>query len=160
MTTSDWRNSLVWGLRGLSSHVEPARAVRGLTAEAAAAALPRGLHSAHRLLHHIVYWQDLMLAPAAGEKVQWPQGPEDWDCPMAPWGELVGRFEAGLAKAERLAREADLSVRIPEWGPEMTVGGALGVLVTHNSYHIAQLVDVRKAAGHWPPPAAPQSTET
>ncbi|MDP2873134.1 MAG: DinB family protein [Bacillota bacterium] len=156
MAAADWRNSLVWGLRGHSSHVPPKRAVRGLTADEAAAeaaaAPPDGLHSAHRLLHHIVYWQDLMLAPAAGDKVQWPQGPENWDCPMASWDDLVGRFAAGLEKAEKLAREADLTVRIPEWGPEMTVGGALGVLITHNSYHIAQLVDVRKATGHWPPP--------
>lgn len=149
---SGWRNSLVWGLEGRSSHVDPRRAVKGLTAEEAGAKPPAGMHSAHRMLHHIVYWQDLMLAPASGQKVQWPEGPEDWNSAMTPWDQLVCRFEAGLQEAEDLARHADLAVRIPEWGPEMTVGGALGVLITHNSYHIAQLVDARKGTGHWPPP--------
>lgn len=152
MNVTDWRNALRWGLVGMSSHIEPRRALAGLTAEAAAEIPPGGLHSAHRLLHHIVYWQDLMVAPAAGEKVEWPTGPEDWDSPMAPWDELVERFAAGLARAERLAREGDLGLRIPEWGPEMTAGAALTILITHNSYHIAQLVDARRATGNWPPP--------
>lgn len=152
MVLDDWRNSIVWGLCGTGSHVPPRRAVSGLTAGEAGQAPPGRMHTAHRLLHHIVYWQDLMLAPALGDKVMWPEGPEDWDSPTASWDELVSRFVAGLGRAERLAREADLTARIPEWGPEMTVGGALGVLITHNSYHIAQLVDARRAAGHWPPP--------
>ena len=154
MSTSldNWRNALRWGLAGFSSHIAPLRAVKGLDAGEAAEAPPGGLHSAHRLLHHIVYWQDLMLAPAAGEKVEWPTTPEDWNCPMAPWEELVEQFRAGLERAQGLAKSADLATPIPVWGPEVTVGAALTVLVTHNSYHIAQLVDARKAAGNWPPP--------
>jgi uncharacterized damage-inducible protein DinB len=151
MADTDWRNALRWGLSGMSSHIEPLRALAGLTPEAAAETPAGGLHSAHRLLHHIVYWQELMLAPVTGEQAAWPSGPEGWDSQMPPWTELVDRFAAGLAKADQLAGEADLRSRIPEWGQEMTKGGALTVLITHNSYHIAQLVDARRATGHWPP---------
>jgi uncharacterized damage-inducible protein DinB len=71
---------------------------------------------------------------------------------QVPAGGLHSAHQAGLERAQGLARSADLTVRIPAWGPEMTAGAALTVLITHNSYHIAQLVDARKATGNWPPP--------
>ena len=146
--TTDWRNALKWGFSGKGSHMPPRRAVQGLTAARATLAPPGGLHSAHRLLHHIVYWQGLILAAIRG-KVDWPEGPEDWDCEMAPWDELVRQFEAHLDEANRQAAEEDLTRRMPEWDESMTVGGALTVLITHNSYHLGQLIDVRRLTGCW-----------
>jgi len=150
----DWRNSIIWGLTASGSHVSPLRAVTGLTAAQADLEPSGGLHSAHRLLHHVVYWQDLMVASAAGEQVVWLNGPEDWGAPMPPWNELVARLAAGLARAQQVAATTDLSGRIPAWGPDKTRGHALTVLITHNSYHLGQLVDARRATGHWPPPTA------
>lgn len=162
----DWANALAWAMAGMGSHVEPMRAVEGLSPPAAAREVGCGLHSAHRLLHHIVYWQDIMLGAAEGAAeaagvpsgspvapVPWPQGPEDWQSPMPEWPELVERFGANLGRAQKLARGAALHAPIPAWGPEMTVGAALGVLITHNSYHLGQLVAARRAAGAWPPKA-------
>ena len=150
---TDWRNSINWGLTASGSHASPLRAVEGLTAAQAALEPPGGLHSAHRLLNHIVYWQDLMVASAGGEAVVWPDGPEDWESPMPPWDELVQRLAAGLTRAKQIASSADLSGRIPAWGPDRTFGGVLTVLITHNSYHLGQLIDARRATGHWPPQA-------
>jgi len=149
-----WRKSLQWQLAGVSAHIEPGKALAGLTAEQAGLPVPGGLHSAHRLLHHLVYWQDLMLAPVAGVEVQWPKGPEDWASEMPPWAELCRRFTEGIARAHGLAQEADLARPIPAWGPEMTAGGALGAVIIHNSYHLGQLIDARRATGRWPPASA------
>ena len=142
---TDWRRALKWAK---AAHVKPRRAVQGLTAAGAALAPPGGLHSAHRLLHHIVYWQGSILAATLG-KATWPKGREDWDCEMAPWDELVQQFEAHLDEADRQVAEEDLARRLPGWDSSMTVGGALIVLITHNSYHLGQLVEVRRLTGCW-----------
>lgn len=144
-----WRNALQWGFDGHTSHVEPRRAVRGLTAAQAALVPPGGLHSAHRLLYHIVYWQELVMAPVLGEGVRWPEGPEDWESEMPPWAELVRRFEDNLDKAAQLAEAEELTRVLPEWDESITVGGALTALITHNSYHLGQLIDARRATGCW-----------
>jgi uncharacterized damage-inducible protein DinB len=165
MRDQDWSRAIGWALAGVAAHIEPRRAVRGLTPEQAATQPAGGLRPAHRLLHHIVFWQDIMLGvaeaataaagtavPSEVEPVPWPSEPEDWDAEMAGWAELVGRFEANLQRAGRLAEEADLHAPIPAWGAEMTVGAALTAQATHNSYHLGQLVDARRATGAWPPP--------
>ena len=35
--------------------------------------------------------------------------------------------------------------------PEATRLGTLGVMASHNSWHLGQIVDVRRALGLWPP---------
>ena len=146
------RKALATALGGRYSHVPPDRAIPGLTAAEAGLAPGPGQASAQRVLHHMVYWQDLILQAAQGHKPQWPAGPVDWQEEMPPWAELVARFAAGLAAAQELAAGADLAVALPHWGPESNVLHGLTVLATHNSYHLGQLLAARRATGCWPTP--------
>jgi len=143
---------LAAGLAGKGSHVAPARAVSGLAVDEAAAVPPGGLHSAHRLLQHIVLWQDLMLLVMEGGTVSWPNEAGDWSAPLRAWSELTQELSKGLSRAHQLAANGDLSASLPKCWPGLTLGDAVMVLITHNSYHLGQLVDARRATGHWPPP--------
>ena len=144
-------------LRGKKAHVDPVRALSDLSAESAASPPAVGVHSAHEVLAHMVYWQDLLLQAARGEHVTWPQkAAEGWeDRPrevrLSTWGPLVARFQAGLAEAEHLARTADLERPLANW-EGASVLSALSILASHNSYHLGQIVMARQLAGHWPPP--------
>ena len=147
--------ALADGLYGKHTHPDPLDAVRGLTYEMASQRTSESVHSSLELLFHLVFWQDLCLEAARGEKdVKWPDAAgEDWlgTDMQVTWGELVARFEKGLEEGKRLVAEGDLEMPLPAWH-NIPMLRAMIVLIQHNSYHLGQIVSNRIAQGTWPPP--------
>jgi len=114
--------------------------------------IPPGLpHSAWMLLEHlrIAQWDilDFSRNPAYQE-MKWPD--DYWPKTEAPpdaaaWDKSIEQFRRDLKAIEELVSDAgtDLTARIPH-GTGQTLLREVLLVADHNSYHIGQLVFVRK----------------
>lgn len=149
-------NALKFSLTGKHIHVDPVKAIENLTAEMAGRIPENSEHSCWHILHHIVYWQDLMLeALRRKEKVDWPKNNEmSWAVDITDdnmdWYNLVERFKAGIDEALNMSDDIESQEELPAW-PKVPAYQALMVLSQHNAYHIGEIVAFRQALGFWPP---------
>jgi len=149
--------SIKRGLRGKHIHVDPLKAVEGLTAETARKVPGKGNYSCWHFLYHIVFWQDLMLSALRKESVDWPKNNEASrpDDEMLKndedWIGLVNKFEKGLTEADGLTESLDSMDDLPAW-PKVPPFSAYLVFVQHNAYHLGEIIATRQALGLWPPP--------
>jgi hypothetical protein len=65
------------------------------------------------------------------------------------WGAVQARF---LASIEALADAADQADTAAEYYKGRSLGWFLVNQALHNSYHLAQVVTMRRQLGVWPPP--------
>ena len=150
----DLRAIVRQALTGRGAHVEVEPTFEGL-GHIEAGELPDGAdRTIYKILVHLVYWQDYCLAWLAGDKPETPEhAVESWPGDDRPaeedeWLETLARFRDGLAKLDRHARTDDLL----EVREGKTVLEVLQLLASHNSYHVGQVVSLRRGLGSWPPP--------
>jgi hypothetical protein len=113
-------------------------------------------HSPWMILEHLRIAQRDILEFSRNEKHQSPKWPEGyWPNTEAPptdaaWKNSVDQFAADLNAMKDLVRNSktDLFAKIP-WGDGQTILREALMLADHNSYHVAQLVDVRRLLGAW-----------
>jgi hypothetical protein len=79
----------------------------------------------------------------------WPKTPMPAD--EKAWQESVSAFQRDLQNMVHLVQDpkTDLFAKIPHGQGQSILREAL-VLADHNSYHLGQLVDLRRALGAWP----------
>ncbi len=80
-----------------------------------------------------------------------PADEQEWDRLKARMAELLEEF-AALAKSspQELQREVE-SAREDDKKVTGTVEGVLWQMVAHTSYHVGQIVVIRRVLGVWPP---------
>ena len=142
-------------LHGKYIHIDPLKALQNLTPDMAVKKPEKSGHSCWDILHHIVFWQDLMLEAIRGsEKVNWPENNEpSWPSNIEnddDWDELLERFRVGLEESYKMTENIDSLDELPGW-PKVPIFRALMVLGQHNAYHIGEIVATRQALGLWPP---------
>ena len=151
------RQHLLELLKGGSAHAKFEDAVDGLAAKFYGQR-PAGLpHSPWMLLEHlrIAQWDILEFSRNAKHaSPKWPEGywPESETPPAAEaWDRSVKEFRRDLKAMQELVADpkTDLFAKIA-WGESQTVLREALLLADHNAYHVAQLVDVRRALGAWP----------
>ena len=151
------REHLVALLKGGEAHVHFMDAIDGFP-EAKRGSFVEGLkHTAWQLLEHarIAQWDILEfsrnpkhVSPGFPEGY-WPKTPGPPDAPA--WEKSVQSFQHDLQEMIKLVKNAktDLYAAIPH-GEGQTLLRETLVLADHNSYHLGQLVDMRRALGAWP----------
>jgi hypothetical protein len=151
------REHLLYLLRGGGAHLDFEAAVAGLPAELRGAR-PAGVpHTAWRLLEHlrIAQWDILEfcrnprhVSPPFPDGY-WPAG----DAPPDPaaWDRSVAAFRADLQAMRDLVADpaTDLFAPLPHGDGQTVLREAL-LVADHLSYHLGQLVVVRRALGAWP----------
>jgi len=143
-------------IKGQHIHVDPMVALKNLTPEMAAEVPEKSEHSCWHILHHIVFWQDLMLEALRGKKeVNWPKTNEPSWLKVLPkdgkkWDELVQKFKSGMEEGYEMTENIESLEALPSW-PKIPVFRALMVFGQHNAYHIGEIVATRQALGYWPP---------
>ena len=113
------------------------------------------VHSSWDLIHHIVIWQNAILAGLRGQTIKWKEigqkhnwpSPEDME-DDANFVGLTQKYLEGLKSAEELMDSIDLFKKVSLW-EELSGFEALLGLIQHNSYHIGQIITVRKILGNW-----------
>jgi uncharacterized damage-inducible protein DinB len=121
-------------------------------------------HSVWEILWHMDYWMEYELLRIAGTPKAYPEhaslswpgalpGAEAWAREQARFRELLGRLAglAGSAPAE-LAREIAATDKT-EAAHASSLEAVLWQTLVHNSYHLGQVVLLRRALGAWPPAA-------
>lgn len=138
------------------AHVGFDGAVKDLTADLRGA-VPAGLvHSAWQILEHIRITQADILDFCVNPKYEELKWPEDyWPKKSAPAGDAVWHESIAAVRRDRQAMQElarnpaiDLFARIP-WGTGQTYIREILLVAEHASYHIAQIIDVRRALGAW-----------
>jgi DinB superfamily len=145
------RKHLINLLRMEGAHLSFDEAVKGFPIEFRGAKPKGAPHTPWQLLEHlrIAQWDilDFSRNPAYKE-MKWPD--DYWPKTEAPpdaaaWDHSVEQFRRDLKAMEELVSDAsvDLTARIPHGTGQTVLREAL-LVVDHNSYHLGQLVFVRK----------------
>ncbi len=114
-------------------------------------------HSAWEIVEHLrLAQQDILsfCADAEYHEKKWPD--EYWPATSAPpdgeaWDRSIAAYQRDRKALQQLARDTtiDLFATVPHGSGPQTYLRELLVVVDHAAYHVAQLVDVRRALGAW-----------
>jgi uncharacterized damage-inducible protein DinB len=158
VTSNDWRAIVASALDWEQAHATLDDAVRSFP-PALRGRRPDGFpHSAWELLEHIRITQfDLLdfmrnsnYEDLSGSNPHWPESPappneRDWDASIARIArdrDELREFTTGAA--------VDFTAKIPH-GQGQTYLRTVLVAVDHTSYHVGQIIAVRRLLGAWPP---------
>ena len=139
------------------AHVGFDAAVGGIPLDRRGTAPPGIPFSPWQLLEHLRLTQydilDFCLNPEYKERAwpndYWPSAPEPPT--RTAWDESIAAYRRDRDELKRLAADdsIDLFARIPH-GTGQTFLREVLLVADHNSYHVGQLVLVRRALGIWP----------
>lgn len=146
-------------VEGRGAHVDPVGCIEDLRADTACRK-PAGFeHSICELVAHLNYWMEYDMKRMRGTPGPYPaHAAESWASSEgvreADWRKIVDSFRELLHELESVCR-SDASAWMKQ-APAThtshernasTVGAVIFQLIAHNSYHIGQIVDLRRALG-------------
>jgi hypothetical protein len=151
------RDQLVEFLKGGSAHVDTATALKNFPAKFYGEKPPNAPHSAWELLEHMrLALKDLLDFSTNPEYVD-PNWPDDyWPSSAAPpseeeWKKSVRALNSDLKAFERLVLdpESNLHAEIPWAKNHQTLLHEVLLAIDHTSYHIGEIVILRRMLGIW-----------
>ena len=150
------RKQLVELLLGRGAHVDLETAVRGMPAAARGRRPPGAEHTPWQVLEHIriAQWDILEFSRSAKHiSPPWPAG--YWPTAEAPpgpraWSGCVAAIKRDRKEMIRLVEDpaTDLYSPIPH-GDGQTILREAMLIADHNSYHLGELVTLRRLLGVW-----------
>ncbi len=150
------REALIETLTVSGAHATFDDAVAGLPANLRGKKAPGLPHTPWMLVEHIRIAQWDILEYITNPKHKSPKWPEGyWPKDEAPssakaWNDSVATVRKGLKAAEKLvtSKKTDLLAKVA-WAEGQTIFRKVLLIADHTAYHVAQLVDVRRALGAW-----------
>jgi hypothetical protein len=145
------RDQLCHAMRGDQSHLEFAAAIKDFPPESRGHKPANAPHTAWQLLEHlrIAQWDILEFSKDSKHKSpKWPEG--YWPTTEAPpssdaWDISVKAFESDLRQMEDLVQDESQDLfKTIEHGDGQTLLQEALTLADHNSYHLGQLVYLKK----------------
>jgi hypothetical protein len=139
------------------AHVGFDAAVRGVPTKLRGIA-PQGFaHSIWQVVEHIRIAQadilDFCVNARSSNTMKWPD--DYWPKSPAPrsaaaWNEALAKFRHDRLAMQRLAADpaVDLLAAIPHGSGQTCLREVL-LVADHTAYHVAQIVDIRRALGNW-----------
>ena len=150
------RQHLLDLLRGRNAHADFDAAVVDFPSRLRGVKPPGAPHSAWQLLEHMrmAQWDILEFSRNAKHKSPpWPEG--YWPKTEAPpkaasWNNSLRSFRADLKAMAKLVgdKKTDLFAKIPH-GTGQTILREAMLIADHNSYHLGQMVLLRRLLGTW-----------
>ncbi|MHA2175356.1 MAG: DinB family protein [Candidatus Hodarchaeales archaeon] len=138
------------GLYGKNTHIDAKKAIEGLTPTIAKFKPDNDFHSCWDLIHHMVVWQEAIFEAIRGKDVDWEKISKEKNWPDLNYFEdetnfdnLIEKFLEGIKTAEEFLKEGELHKPMPAWSNQPVLRGFI-VLLQHNSYHLGQIMAVRK----------------
>jgi hypothetical protein len=156
MSDTALREQLAKFLDWEEAHASYDKAVAHLAPESRGVRPNGYAHSAWELVEHLRITQRDILSFCVDshyEEMKWPDS--YWPPTAAPptalaWDESIDAYRRDREALKKLARDTgvDLFAKVPN-GSGQTYLRELLLVVDHASYHVAQLVDVRRQLGAW-----------
>ena len=151
------RQHLIELLKGGNAHVGFLDALENIP-KRKRGAYGKGLpHTAWQLLEHLRIAQRDILEFSRNPKHISPDFPAGyWPSTPAPhddagWNQSIRAFRRDQLAMMRLISNRRLDLHAPfPWGDGQTLLREALLVADHNAYHLAQLVDLRRALGIWP----------
>jgi uncharacterized damage-inducible protein DinB len=157
MSDDHLREQLVRIVDWEEAHVGFDKAIDSIDAESRGKQAPGFEHTIWQLLEHLRIAQhdllDFCLSPSYVHDLKWPD--DYWPGNAAPtkedaWEQSVRSFKRDREAFKTLAREVpDLYALVPTGKGNQTYLRAILLATDHTSYHVGQLVAVRRALGAW-----------
>ena len=139
-------------LHGEWTHPDPTKTMEGVDWKKAGEKIPNLPYTIWQLYCHAEYWQRLILLGLKGETVTWPENLEDsWPTSHTVESEqefqqLVTEFNQQIEEIESLLNDDMLDEDFPG-GDGMNKAEFLRVLISHNSYHVGQIIILKRLLG-------------
>jgi len=154
MDNTKLREQIISSLSWHGAHLSFEQAVKGFPRELIGRRVPSLAHTAWQLVYHlwIAQWDIFEFSRnPSHESPQWPAGywpVEDEPRPLSLWAETLGKFRSDLKGIMDLVqnRKNDLLAPFPHGEGQTLLREAL-LVIDHNSYHVGQLVDLRRLLG-------------
>lgn len=156
--TGDWRTIVASSLGWEEGHAKLESAVKDLEPRLRGKRPDRYPHSPWELLEHIRITQhdllDFCQNPDYVEQLEWPHDywPSSAEPPSAEsWDKSIADFRRDREAFAHFTTDTklDLTAKIPK-GTGQTYLRTILLAVDHASYHIGQIVSVRRLLGAWP----------
>jgi hypothetical protein len=157
MSDAFLREQLVQLLRGGNAHVDTLSALEDFPPKLYGAKPQNSPHSAWELLEHMrIALRDIYDFSTSDKYVEkkfpddyWPETPEPPS--KGAWDQSVRALKEDLEAFEELIRNRDsnLYAQIPWGNKEHTLLREVLVAADHNSYHVGELVFLRRILGAW-----------
>lgn len=154
----DWRAIVASSLGWEEGHASVESAVKNLAPDLRGKRPDGYPHSPWELVEHIRITQrdllDFCKDPDYVEKLEWPR--DYWPSSPKPsssdaWDKSIADYKRDRETFARFTTETDLDLtaRIPH-GKGQTYLRTILLAVDHTSYHVGQIVSVRRLLGAWP----------
>jgi hypothetical protein len=153
----DLRKQLIELLQGGHAHATFDQSVKDFPVNLAGTRPPSLPHSAWELLEHMRITQnDILQFSRSPDYVspEWPKG--YWPSSQGPkdpgkWDESVLSFRSDRVAMEKMVLDVGRDLQAPfPWGEGQTLLREALLVADHTSYHLGQLLLVRRALGAWP----------
>src|ERR1700730_8875920 len=151
-------------LFGKGAHTSPLACIEDLSCVLACSAVSGFPHSIWQILRHLNYWMDYELKRIDGHAKPYPQHAVDsWPVEPKPASETEWRGELllfskhlqemwGLAESNSEVLTQPVEITTPAHAQQSnSVHAVLWQTVVHNSYHVGQIVLLRRCLNAWPP---------
>lgn len=155
MNEQTFRQNLIDVLTGENAHVSLESALKNLKPENRIKHPSPEIHSCWELLEHIrISQEDILQYTINPDWVspKWPYGywPENKNITDDEWQNSINKFNKDLQKLVELIKDEtiDLTSVIPHTENHTYLREIL-LVIDHNSYHTAQIVQTRKALEDW-----------
>lgn len=157
MSETESRELLAQLLEWSAAHVGFDEATSGVPDELHGRRVDGYPHTLWQLVEHIRLAQADILAFCVDSGYREPRWPDDyWPSESAPpegdsWNRSIADTRRDRAALQALARDpaVDLQARIPH-GTGQTYFRELLLVADHTSYHVGQIVALRRLLGNWP----------
>ncbi len=150
------RKHVIELLRSKGAHADFDQAIEGLPEELRGSRVKEVPFTPWRLLEHLrlAQWDILEFSRDPRHKSpKWPEGYwPDGDAPpsAAAWDSSVAGFRRDLAEMVKLVKDPSNNLLTPiPHGKEQTLLREALLVADHNSYHIGQLILLRRLLGAW-----------
>jgi uncharacterized damage-inducible protein DinB len=162
MTETVSQRTLVELLYGKGAHADPIASVHGIPAQLAARRLPGYPHSIFQILSHMNFWIEYELRRIRQEDPPYPaHAAESWPSDSSPatdreWKQAETRFVTLIGELSALAQSdpefLNREVKATHTVHSQHSSSVLAVLwqlAVHNSYHVGQIVLLRRLLNSW-----------
>ena len=150
--TDPLRSQIVTAMSGRESHIDFDSAVKDFPIEARGKKPAGAPHSAWELLEHLRIAQHDILEFSRNPKHKSPKWPEGyWPKTEAPpddkaWHASIASFKKDASELDQLVQDPHQDLTKPfEHGDGQTLLREALLVATHNSYHLGQLVFLKKS---------------
>ncbi len=146
------RSFLKRGIRATSSHLDTTTVLDGLDFRFVGLYASPIPNTIWQIAEHMHLWVTLKVDMFDGKKIKMPEG-HGFGTDAAPasekkWEQFKVEFKAALIRMEEMVETMDLEKRYPEWD-NLPFAEIVGIMHSHNSYHAAQIVAMRRVLGVW-----------